>query len=279
MKLYKEYPATHSMSTAWYIVDDEGNVGMMDYNDNGPVPWGVEQTCCEELLFGHWDDNQKLLKVNLTNEQVLDALKEPHSPSEETLWADCAVRIDLNKTARFLELCQNKELSGIEKQCLSNDLGIYLFDALLCSSGKHGEEVPAFGALKIMLDENIILEVYRVQNLWMNDYYEEDELVYEKEFDNSPYYVFYQPYGTDDLPKKMHEPEHPVKVNQIPEEFRHRLHHIPGNFKSLDTFQIAQHYPCDANDSWCYLKNRMPLHTFPCFQTVLKKMIGAFGAI
>ena len=36
MKTTKEYPATHSMSTAWYIVDDEGNVGILDYNENQP---------------------------------------------------------------------------------------------------------------------------------------------------------------------------------------------------------------------------------------------------
>ena len=34
----KEYPATHSMSTAWYMVDADGNVGLMNFDDNGPVP-------------------------------------------------------------------------------------------------------------------------------------------------------------------------------------------------------------------------------------------------
>ena len=32
----KEYPATHSMSTAWYAVDNEGNVAILDFNENGP---------------------------------------------------------------------------------------------------------------------------------------------------------------------------------------------------------------------------------------------------
>lgn len=43
MKTDKEYPATHSMSTAWYMVDDEGNIGIMEYNENGPVPFGVRE--------------------------------------------------------------------------------------------------------------------------------------------------------------------------------------------------------------------------------------------
>ena len=46
MKQFKEYPATHSMSTAWYCVDEDGNVGIFDIDDNGPVPvGGYEQNC------------------------------------------------------------------------------------------------------------------------------------------------------------------------------------------------------------------------------------------
>lgn len=33
MKLFKEYPATHSMSTAWYCVDEDGNVWIFDIED------------------------------------------------------------------------------------------------------------------------------------------------------------------------------------------------------------------------------------------------------
>ncbi len=35
MKQTKEYPATHSMDTAWYIADEDGNVGIVDFNESG----------------------------------------------------------------------------------------------------------------------------------------------------------------------------------------------------------------------------------------------------
>lgn len=38
MKFDKEYPAIHSMETAWYAADEDGNVALIMYNDNGPVP-------------------------------------------------------------------------------------------------------------------------------------------------------------------------------------------------------------------------------------------------
>ena len=41
MKIDKEYPATHSMSTAWFCADMDGNVTIIDIADDGPVPVGT----------------------------------------------------------------------------------------------------------------------------------------------------------------------------------------------------------------------------------------------
>ena len=46
MLLDKEYPATHSMSTAWYMVDDDDNVAIIEYNENGPVPRQLQKIYC-----------------------------------------------------------------------------------------------------------------------------------------------------------------------------------------------------------------------------------------
>ena len=54
MKTNKEYPATHSMSTAWYCVDEDGNVGIFDIEDNGPVPVGGYTQDGVEDVF--WED-------------------------------------------------------------------------------------------------------------------------------------------------------------------------------------------------------------------------------
>lgn len=246
MKIDKEYPATHSMSTAWYVVDDEGNVGIMDYNENGPVPWGVEETSCEDLAFGHWEDYEsKIVRFNLTNEQILDLLKTPHKPSDEKMWCECAVRINKEKKGRFLELCNKEDIDSHKPFCLSEEMGLYKFDAFECAHDDNCNEIPVNGTLKTMLDEQIIIEVYGLQLLEMYDQYKDDEVIFEKNFDNSPFYMFAQPYWTEFLPRKMHQPEHPVKLEQIPEQFRHRLHKIPGSFMSMDTFQIAQYYPCE----------------------------------
>lgn len=38
MKTTKEFPATHSMGTEWFIADAEGNIALFDFDDDRPVP-------------------------------------------------------------------------------------------------------------------------------------------------------------------------------------------------------------------------------------------------
>ena len=52
MKTDKEYPATHSMCTAGYFVDEEDNVAIFSFDDNGPIPDTVDQDIwVNELCF------------------------------------------------------------------------------------------------------------------------------------------------------------------------------------------------------------------------------------
>lgn len=249
MKTDKEYPATHSMSTAWYIVDDEGNVGIMDYNDNGPVPWGVEETSCDDLKYGHWEDweNHELLRFRLTDEQVLDLLCNPHPPCREDAWFDCVVRVDKGKMARFRELCANPDIDQKAVLCLSENIGLYDIDFFdRCTYDTKEGKTLAKGSLRQMIDEGVIVEVFKLQCLEMDDQWQDGKVVHSKSFDNCPYYVFHQPYWNNHLPEKMHQPRHPVRIDQVPEAFRGRIHRVPGRFRDMTTFQIAALYPCDA---------------------------------
>lgn len=249
MIIDREYAATHSMSTAWYVVDDEGNVGIIDYNENGPVPWGVEQTCIEELMSGH-DEGSNMnnyIRFNLSERQILDMFKKPIKPEEEKLWYLCAVRIDKKKKERFLELCKNDDISEYHNFCYSDNMGLYDFDAFDCVHDKNCNDAPIHGTLKTMLDEGIILEVYEKQNMDIFDEWVGGEVSFEKSFDKSPYYIYKQPYSPEILATRLHVPANPVKEEQIPSCFRHRLHRIPGSFRVIEKLQIAQYYPCDVS--------------------------------
>ena len=67
------------MSTAWYMVDDDDNVAIIEYNENGPVPWDVpEGEGISSLLFGPNTDEDRLPRIPfaITEEQVDDFLSD-----------------------------------------------------------------------------------------------------------------------------------------------------------------------------------------------------------
>lgn len=230
MKTDKEYPATHSMSTAWYMVDDEGNVGIMEYNENGPIPWDVPgEEYVDGLVLGlEGRFGELLLPFELTDNQIYDLLKGPLSSLDiEKLWRP-VIKIDVSKRERFFELVNNSEGNVSIDLCISEKLGFYCI--YISNSNNYNNNW-----LKTMTNEGILLEVYDMQEYDLED----------KTYDNSPYYLYSQPYYDGDLQKRVFVPKNPVKITQIPEEFRERIHHIKGSFNDIETMQIAQHYPCN----------------------------------
>lgn len=61
----KEYPATHSMATAWFAIDLDGNVGILDFNENGPVPDGIPDTGVDYILMDTMSDKHDSIKTLL----------------------------------------------------------------------------------------------------------------------------------------------------------------------------------------------------------------------
>ena len=249
MKTNKEYPATHSMSTAWYVADEDGNVGILDFNENGPVPWGLPEECVENLVYNYEEDevNNRRLGFALTDDQIDDLMEKPHSPEEEDSWWDCIIQIDTEKENAFLELAKNPDFDL--DFCLSRERGLYSIDAYECTTSVGQEErikVLNNSSLKKMIDQGIILKVYKEKDFWMNDEWVDDKIVHKKRFSSAPYYIFHQPYWTEELPVCMNIPNNPVKLDQIPEKLRERILNVPGRFKENERFQIAEWYPCNA---------------------------------
>lgn len=249
----KEYPATHSMSTAWYVADEDGNVGIMDFNENGPVPWQTEENCIEDLILGHWEDYQSKQKIpiELTDDQIDDLMSTPYSPEKEENWWDCVIQIDTTMVDEFLELAKNPDFDL--ECCVSKERGLYSIDAYRCTSEtQKGEkyQILETSSLRKMLDKKIILRVFKKQSFWMDDDWDGEKVVHTQSFNSAPYYIFHQPYWSEFLPECMNVPEHPVKLEQLPESLQEKVLKLPIRFEETKQFQIAEWHPC--NLSHCY---------------------------
>ena len=156
MLVDKEYPATHSMSTSWYIVDEDGNVGIMDFNANGPVPWGTEETVSEDLVWGLDSD-----KVDLTEEQILYALGESCTPEEVDDYSDSIIQIDKSRKELFESLCKD---GGFEIDvCYSESFGLYEvpYRVWLESKSDNVECLHEETIWQKLLENHIIKRVYK----------------------------------------------------------------------------------------------------------------------
>lgn len=74
MKAKKEFPATHSMSTEWFVADQDGNIALFDFNEEGPVPeqiMGGEGGWLEDISA---PDEDGINSLELTDEQAADML-------------------------------------------------------------------------------------------------------------------------------------------------------------------------------------------------------------
>lgn len=248
MIIDKEYPATHSMSTAWYVADEEGNVAIMDFNDNGPVPWETEQTCIEDLLYGHYEDykTHDFIAVDLTDDQIDDLMKNPHQPEDEHIWCDCIFQIDLEQEAEFLEMAKNPDIR-IEL-CISKKRGLYSVCCFDCTEERGKKYVVIESStLKKMIDRGMVKQIYKAKNFYINDEWKDDKLVFERQFSSAPYYIYGQPYWNELLAARLNLPLNPVKLSQFPPALRRRIPRVPIKFSECQKFQIAEWIPCCFN--------------------------------
>ena len=149
----KEYPATHSMSTAWYCVDEDGNVGIIDIDDNGPIPAdGYEQNCVEDVFWEDFAHDEILFKrLNLDAEQISQMLEpmdikdiwEKEKDIDEWMnmsWMEVIVQVDMTKFDIFKKAFDMEEEENHFRPlvCISVDKGLFFVDF---SFNKRGVEL------------------------------------------------------------------------------------------------------------------------------------------
>lgn len=140
MKIDKEYPATHSMDTSWFAIDADGNVAIIEFGDDGPVPDFVGQNdiYIPDVMFKAMaiDEHHGLPCLLLTDEQI-DVMLSYSMPKEEmpysySVWYEVKgkknviehVNVDLDENPKYSALLdylkENEHLSfpiEIEPNC------------------------------------------------------------------------------------------------------------------------------------------------------------------
>ena len=249
MKKDKEYPATHSMETAWYCVDEDGNVGVFQIEDNGPVPEGYEYGGDPDSLFWYGfssSDEGMIRHLPLTPEQIEPLLipkKEPkgnwdksYGRESNNWWNNVIIKIDMANLPlleKALALNPDKEdYAGKKAVCISETEGLFLVNMY---NNKKG--------VSLLEENDVIKAVYETPDFWLREPYDEDEIV-DEDYKLYPVYVYWQNYWPySGAAAKYVEPLYPLQISQLPKEIQAKAFRIPLKFKDTDRIQLAEFMP------------------------------------
>lgn len=237
MKTTKEFPATHSMSTEWFVVDEEGNIALFDFDENGPVPVDIPEESSSSLMTAEEDfgekDSDTVEYLELTDKQIEELMADAVTPDKYDIENeyDIFVQVDEANKKEFLEVFIDKV-----SFCLSHKHGIYFIWNLYDYA-----EPKAYREHTL---NTFYKTVKRAVNIYVDEYTEE-EFADGKTKWPLPFYVYKQPYDSySELAKRVNIPKFPFKESQIPEKQRNKLIRIPVKFSECTGFQIAQYAIC-----------------------------------
>ena len=249
MKTNKEYPATHSMSTAWYCVDEEGNVGVIDIDDNGPVPIGeYRDNSVDDVLWDDFssDEGECFTIMNLLPEQVMPMLEVDNNKGEwkkeddnlwsNSQWMEVIIKIDMAKLDVFKKAISFDRDTFRSPICLSKDLGIFYVDLFFNKQG-----------VELMESNNVIIEKYKPLMYWApadND--EKSKERYDSETNKYPFYIYLQDYWPYEKPAiRQNNPQTPMKLWQLPKDIQAKIKKLPLKFRATERIQLAELMPVE----------------------------------
>ena len=281
----KEYPATHSMSTAWFFVDQDDNVAIFDFDDNGPIPKeafrtenGVTDLCFSDSV----EEKDGVSQLPFSDEQVLDMLDGlwRTEVEDDYYWCDDIFQVNKDKLPEFFEYLKAPRKKVKEKWdnsfnpiCLSKDLGIYKVGL---DSYDYGEGLKNPYA-KYLFDNEIVSRYCRCP------YYDGDldEWLSEKktiELDahdvhrNCPYYIYVGDYDARMPHEMVSSPKHPMKLSQMPAHLQGKVSRLNLKFSESPIIQVSHECRCQSRVEADRMCNVGILYTEDRFEYIEVKM-------
>lgn len=272
MLLGKEYPATHSMSTAWYAVDKDGNVAIISSEDNGPIDYHINsQTCITNLVEedGCVTRDGEVCHI-LNDDQVLNMVEGLFTDKikEDFCWSAVIVQIDTDRSKEFIEYINKQKkkyrVRGkyIRAYCLSKLHGIYSINLASYEFGE-GTKNPF---AKYLIENKIILRWQ--EHIWWDDCTFEEREVDDSLIQRCPYYIYTNVWDPLEPHKRFNIPKFPVKENQLTEYQKNQCIRLPISFKETPLLFLPYYRPTiftTSKDDWefsgdgyCYIKAVLP---------------------
>ena len=232
MKTDKEYPATHSMDTAWFVSDIDGNVAIFQFEEDGPGPIPFSDMHTEDLIPMIGIKKSGVAVMPFSKEQIEELkrnLKPVHSIND--ISRHCNILINPAKIDTFIKAGAEFDL------CYSEEEGFY---HLYYIENKQSESI------KKLIEDG---DVYGAQECDIEIYFSDERLdKSEHRLAHFPFYVYEQGRFLNVAPERVVSPKYPFKVDQMPEEAKEYMFTLPIRFAEKEHLE-----PSEFIDSQCWL--------------------------
>jgi len=233
MKTNKEYPATHSMDTAWFVTDLDGNVAIFQFEEDGPGPIPFTDLHTDALIPMLGEEKDEISYMPFTKDQV-EELKSGLKPLKKAIEIRSLSNILVlpEKVDELIKAGANFDL------CYSKEEGFYHLEYW---HDFEDENVQAF------IDKGYILGA---QECDIEIYFEDNrDDCSEHRLAHFPFYVYEQ--GAINFPPgRVVEPKYPMKVDQMSERAKKYMLKLPVHFEKNEYVE-----PAEFVDSQCWLFN------------------------
>lgn len=230
------------MSTSWFGIDKEGNVALIDFDENGPVPYGCGEQGLSDLISDEMATIGKdgIRNMNYSIAQANELIKRLKEPTLDMMEFDCIVRISSDKKTEFKSVCMDnavKEPVTYPYIIICEESGLYKVDMY-----EWEDTVKQY-----LLDNNIIIGICAAEIETADSWDEKKEKwEFANEMAGYPYYLYQQPYWTGQLTELTYIPTVPMKADQLDEKIRNNALHFPISFRERPFIQIAEFFQCGS---------------------------------
>lgn len=241
MIIDKEYPATHSMDTSWFAIDLDGNVAILNFDDNGPVPTlaSSDNSACSVVTEVLAEKSNELpypcleFSIEEINEIINNSRPFKDNYGEINFF-DTLVKVKKDKLDDFCEVAKALDVDTYETICLNKEECFFYVNW-------YSDDAEKNQLVRKLINDKTITVLCKL-NFWCGDNDDEEEI----ELKGFPFYVYRQNYDPRIPIRRTQSPKFIFKEDRLSIQNRHRALRLPIRFDENKSFQTAMYTPCSS---------------------------------
>ena len=226
------------MSTSWYAIDLDGNVAIIEFNENGPVPVFVPESTEDDVIYNQFSFKEDKIvgRWPYSSEEVDSMLQDARDVVQDRdgyLLFTTVVKVDMTRYDEFLAIARLMASDDDSNTvCIDRENGLFYLD--WCGDSSEIDEMADAAV------ESGLITPLRTFDIYQDSDSSVDVLRCY------PFFVYRQDYDSLVPLRRTVAPEKPFTEDRLPLKARDAAIRVPVRFKDAPFIQIAKYALCEV---------------------------------